>query len=128
LNFSEVFYVRNHLPVPEIDLKSYQIEIEGIKLKGKSFKLNDIQKFTKVEISATIQCGGNRRSEMGKVKQVAGLAWSGGAIGNAKWGGARLRDVLKAAGFTPENYPNPEKVHVQVRRSLSIIVKLTLFF
>lgn len=50
---------------------------------------------------------------MGKVKPVAGLAWTGGAIGNAKWTGARLKDVLSSAGFDPHKYPNPEKIHVQ---------------
>ena len=39
------------------------------------------------------------RSEMNKSgRKVKGLEWFGGAIGNAKWGGARLCDVLAAAG------------------------------
>jgi sulfite oxidase len=111
---NDLFYVRNHLPVPETDAKSYHLEIDGLNIrKTKTFSLNDLKKYPKVEISATIQCGGNRRSEMGTSKPVAGLAWSGGALGNAKWGGAKLKDVLKAAGFRPESYPNPEKIHVQ---------------
>lgn len=43
---------------------------------------------------------GNRRTEMSKIKTVKGLAWDQGAIGTAVWGGARLRDVLLAAGVT----------------------------
>ena len=27
-------------------------------------------------------------------KLIQGISWTGGAIGNAKWGGAYLRDVL----------------------------------
>lgn len=76
--------------------------------------MDEIKKFPKVSISATIQCGGNRRSDMGKAKPVAGLAWSGGAIGNAKWSGARLIDVLKQAGFNPESFKNPGSLHVKV--------------
>jgi sulfite oxidase len=107
--------VRNHLPVPEVDSKTYRLEIEGVNVKGRILNLDEIKKkFPKVEISATIQCGGNRRSEMGTSKPVGGLAWSGGAIGNANWTGARLRDVLKAAGFSADNYRKPEKYHVQV--------------
>ena len=56
-------------------------------------------KFPKYEVVSTIQCGGNRRAEMKAVKDLKGLPWTGGAIGNAKWGGARLYDVLKAAGI-----------------------------
>ena len=43
------------------------------------------------------------RSEMNKSgRKVKGLEWFGGAIGNAKWGGARLSDVLAAAGVDSE--------------------------
>ena len=43
------------------------------------------------------------RSEMNKSgRKVKGLEWFGGAIGNAKWAGARLSDVLAAAGVDPE--------------------------
>lgn len=51
---------------------------------------------------------------MGKERPVAGLAWTGGAIGNAKWTGVRLIDVLKAANFNPDCYKNPDKLHIQV--------------
>ena len=43
------------------------------------------------------------RSEMNKSgRKVKGLEWFGGAIGNARWGGARLCDVLAAAGVDSE--------------------------
>ena len=35
---------------------------------------------------------------MNRSAKVKGLEWFGGAIGNAKWGGARLSDVLAASG------------------------------
>ena len=44
------------------------------------------------------------RSEMNKTgRKVKGLEWFGGAIGNARWGGARLCDVLAAAGVDSEH-------------------------
>lgn len=39
---------------------------------------------------------------MGEKKPVRGLNWDKGAIGTAKWGGVRLRDVLVYAGLDPE--------------------------
>ena len=33
---------------------------------------------------------------------MKGLPWTGGAIGNARWAGARLYDVLRDAGMTEE--------------------------
>jgi len=100
--------------VPEIDAKTYEMEIEGLFVKEKVLTLKDIKSFPKHEISATIQCGGNRRKEMGEIKTVAGLNWSGGAIGNAKWGGARLQDVLKSVGFQKDGIKDLEKYHIQV--------------
>ncbi|KAG7169115.1 sulfite oxidase-like, partial [Homarus americanus] len=95
-----LFYVRNHLPVPEIDAANYELEIcdEGAK-KEKTLTLEDIKKYPKITITATIQCAGNRRSEMTKVKPVKGLSWGQAAIGNATWSGARLCDVLKDMGI-----------------------------
>lgn len=63
-----MFYVRNHLPVPEVDIKTYSLEIEGLGVRTKTLKLADIKKLPRHTITAAIQCGGNRRSEMGKVK------------------------------------------------------------
>lgn len=69
LNFSDIFYVRNHLPVPVIDPKTYEleVEIEGSK-KTLTLNLDQIKKLPKHDVDATIMCAGNRRSEMTKVR------------------------------------------------------------
>lgn len=97
---NEFFYVRNHLPVPEVYEDDYELEVE---IEGqeepKILTLEDIKtKFPKVSVTSAIQCAGNRRSEMNSVKKVKGLSWGRAAIGNATWSGARLRDVLAWAG------------------------------
>lgn len=107
---NEIFFVRNHLPVPEVDPKDYELEISGIGIKTIYLKLDDIKKFPKQSISSTIQCAGNRRSELNSVKEVKGLFWGSAAISNAQWSGARLYDVLKYAGI---NFDNPKIQHVQ---------------
>jgi sulfite oxidase len=97
---NHLFYVRSHLPTPDVDIAEYELEVGGVGVKNdKMLKLEDIKKFPKYTVTAAIQCGGNRRSEMHAEKAVKGLEWFGGAIGNAKWSGARLSDVLKAAGM-----------------------------
>jgi len=60
--------------------------------------MEELKKLPKVEIVATLQCSGNRRGDMNSVKRTSGTSWSQGAISTAKWGGARLTDVLKLAG------------------------------
>lgn len=65
--------MRNHLPVPEIDLKDYTLElaIEGTTKKTLDFKA--ITKYEKKTITAAVMCGGNRRSEMSKVDLLLNL-------------------------------------------------------
>lgn len=51
----------------------------------------------------TIQCAGNRRSEMSQVKNVKGLVWEKTAISTATWTGVLLADVLKHVGVSEAN-------------------------
>ncbi|XP_026480924.1 probable sulfite oxidase, mitochondrial [Ctenocephalides felis] len=111
---NEMFYVRNHLPVPDINVEDYELDIsveiacDKSVTKEATFKLDDIKKLPKYSVSAAIMCGGNRRSEMTKVKDVRGLTWGAAAVGNATWSGARLVDVLESMGIKSD-----EESHVQ---------------
>ncbi|KAG8197175.1 hypothetical protein JTE90_011333 [Oedothorax gibbosus] len=108
---NEVFFVRNHMPVPQIDPKEYELEISGLGIETITLTLDDIKnKFPKQTIAATIQCAGNRRSELNDVKEVKGLSWGTAAISNAEWGGASLCDVLKFAGV---DFNDPKIQHIQ---------------
>lgn len=100
----DFFYVRNHLPVPQIDINDYTLElaVEGTTKKTLDFKA--ITKYERQTITAAVMCGGNRRSEMSKVKQLKGINWNVGAVGNASWTGARLCDVLKDLGINEEKF------------------------
>ncbi|KAL7171711.1 hypothetical protein ACSBR2_036383 [Camellia fascicularis] len=59
----------------------------------------DIKKLPKYNLTATLQCAGNRRTAMSKVRAVKGVGWDISAIGNAIWGGAKLADVLELVGI-----------------------------
>ncbi|NXE03249.1 SUOX oxidase, partial [Chaetorhynchus papuensis] len=97
---NELFFTRNHLPVPSVEPGSYRLRVEGPGGRSLSLSLAELRgRFPKHEVTATLQCAGNRRSEMSRVRPVKGLAWDIGAISTARWGGARLRDVLLHAGF-----------------------------
>ena len=65
------------------------------------------------------------RSEMNKSgRNVKGLEWFGGAIGNAKWGGARLCDVLAAAGVDPDaDSKGGKRLVISVKKLNSIMKK-----
>ena len=101
---NEIFFVRNHLPVPTIGSKhALKVEGKGIR-KPLNLTIPELKKQFKVHtIGATIQCGGNGRSEMAGAKPVRGLKWGTNAISNAKWTGVKLVDVLKFVGADEEN-------------------------
>lgn len=97
-----IFFTRNHLPVPNVDPDTYRLHIVGAPGgQSLSLSLDDLYKFPKHEVTVTLQCAGNRRAEMNKVKAVKGLEWRTGAISTARWAGARLCDVLAQAGHRP---------------------------
>ena len=101
---SALFYIRHHHPVPYLkheEAENYKVKIDLTEI-GKGIaevSLDDIKKLPKVEVTATLQCSGNRRSGFNQVMRTSGTSWGQGAISNAKWGGAKLADVLKLAGL-----------------------------
>jgi sulfite oxidase len=95
---SDIFYVRNHLPVPLVNLENYKLELALEGETVKSLTLNEIKLYPKYTITSAVMCGGNRRSEMAETKSLKGLSWNIGAVGNASWTGARLCDVLQHLG------------------------------
>lgn len=101
---NDLFFVRNHLPVPVIDPKKYQLTVTKVgSTKQVNLSLEDLKrKFNKKSVVSIVQCAGNRRSEMVTIKPVKGLNWGAAAISNASWAGACLDDVLKRSGIDIE--------------------------
>jgi sulfite oxidase len=99
---NDLFYTRNHLPVPFIDVDKYALEVEGPDGRVHRLTLDDLRKYRRGSVVATIQCAGNRRNEMTKIKSVRGGAWDAGAISNAEWSGVYLRDVLAGLGYAAD--------------------------
>jgi len=97
---NDAFFVRWHLAdVPTtIDAKEFRIKVHGRVKNAMSLSLDDLKKnYQAVEIAAVCQCSGNSRGFF--KPRVAGGEWGNGAMGNAKWKGARLKDVLNKAGL-----------------------------
>ena len=110
----DLFYIRNHLPVPDLDAKIHRVSVGADGIDSISFSVDELkQLFPCYKVSATIQCGGNRRSEMIKEKPVKGLNWGVSAISNAEWTGVLLRDLLLYAGLTDEIIEMRSLRHVQ---------------
>tara|TARA_A100001015_G_scaffold250452_1_gene288895 strand:- start:18 stop:1184 length:1167 start_codon:yes stop_codon:yes gene_type:complete len=93
---NEDWYIRNHHPVPNINIDNYCLQIEGEGLKPHCFKLEEFKsKFKVHSVITTIQCGGNRRAEYNTVDKTSGNKWGYGAMSNAEWTGFYLRDIFE---------------------------------
>ncbi|MEA3210251.1 MAG: sulfite dehydrogenase (cytochrome) subunit [Chthoniobacter sp.] len=95
---NDAFFVRYHLPnIPlEVDLATFRLEVKGKVNTPLSLSLEELKTFETVEIVAVNQCSGNSRGFF--KPRVAGGQLGNGAMGNARWRGVRLKDVLEKAG------------------------------
>ena len=97
---NDAFFVRYHLSnIPEVDAAAWRLSIGG-DAAGKpiEFTLEQLQReFEVVEIAALCLCSGSRRGLSNP--HVPGIQWGHGAMGNARWKGVRLRDLLAQAGI-----------------------------
>ncbi|HXX26704.1 MAG TPA: molybdopterin-dependent oxidoreductase [Pseudolabrys sp.] len=99
---NDQFFVRYHLSdIPDVKAESYKIAIGGDGA-GSPFELtlDDLKKMPAIEVVAVNQCSGNRRGLSNP--HVAGVEWGYGAMGCARWKGARLKDILDKAGVKKE--------------------------
>jgi sulfite oxidase len=96
----DLHYVRNHAPVPNVDAATYRLEVVGLVDNALALSLEQlVGSFERHEVITTLQCAGNRRSELASVRPFEReVMWDGDAIGTALWAGARLADVLGVAG------------------------------
>lgn len=99
---NDQFYVRYHLSdIPEIDVKTYKIKVGGDGANGQAeITLDDLKKMPAVEVAAVNQCSGSRRGL--SQPHVQGVEWGYGAMGCARWKGAKLKDVLDKVGLKKE--------------------------
>ncbi len=95
----ESFFIRSHGNTPEINADSFRLSVEGLVEHPLTLSMAELVRFEQHAVTATLTCAGNRRSEHSRIKPVKGVQWREGAIGNAKWSGARLSDLLKKAGL-----------------------------
>ena len=93
------FFVRSHVYTPRIDAGQWRLTVGGEVASALTFTLEDLRRLPSAEIVSVLECAGNGRSFY--EPSVPGLQWGHGAVGNARWRGVRLADVLKRAGLKP---------------------------
>jgi DMSO/TMAO reductase YedYZ molybdopterin-dependent catalytic subunit len=99
---NDAFFVRYHLSyIPEVDVKTWKISVGGDGANGQAeLNMDSLKAMPAVEVVAVNQCSGNRRGLF--QPHVFGVEWGYGAMGCARWKGARLKDVLDKIGLKKE--------------------------
>jgi DMSO/TMAO reductase YedYZ molybdopterin-dependent catalytic subunit len=85
------FYV-NHYGTPgNLDASTWRVDVGGLVRRRRSLTMADIRDRPRHEVDFTLECSGNHG---------IGLDFAIGAIGHARWGGARLASLLEEAGIS----------------------------
>jgi DMSO/TMAO reductase YedYZ molybdopterin-dependent catalytic subunit len=94
---NELFFVRSHWIPRTPDPKKWRLTIDGEVDRTARMTLSELKKLPNVETTCVLQCAGNGRALYSPT--LPGVQWRYGAVGNARWTGVRVRDVLDHAGL-----------------------------
>jgi DMSO/TMAO reductase YedYZ molybdopterin-dependent catalytic subunit len=84
------FFSFNHFGQPtSLNEATWRVDIAGLVARPQSLRLADLKARSRHEVDFTLECSGNNGT---------GLDFAIGAIGNARWAGARLASLLEEAG------------------------------
>jgi DMSO/TMAO reductase YedYZ molybdopterin-dependent catalytic subunit len=96
---NDAFFVRYHLAnIPQVDAAAWRLNLGGDGANAQlELTLDELKRMPAAEVIAVNQCSGNRRGLF--MPHVPGVEWGYGAMGCARWKGARLKDLLDRIGL-----------------------------
>ena len=99
LTATDAFYVRGHGPMPRSDRSTWRLRVHGLVERELELSLSTLREaFPERQVTATLQCAGNRRAGLVAIRDIPGEApWGPGATGTATWTGVALGEVLALA-------------------------------
>src|SRR5882724_4177478 len=95
---SDLFFVRHHWEPSPPNPETWQLRVDGEVTRPLTLRLADLRRLPAVTATCVLQCAGNGRRF--HTPAVAGVQWSYGAVGNARWTGVRVKDLLEQAGVS----------------------------
>ena len=101
LTSPELFYVRNHGAVPEVDdasIPDWEFTIEGMVRHPITISFKQLlAEYEQITVPITLVCAGNRRKEQNQVRKSKGFSWGAAGVSTALWTGVAIGEVLKRA-------------------------------
>jgi sulfite oxidase len=91
------FFVRCHTYTPKVNFSEWNLKIDGVVERPMTLTMDDLKKLPRVELVGVLECAGNGRRFY--EPRLPGAQWAFGSVGNGRWAGVRLRDVLQKTGI-----------------------------
>jgi len=92
---TDLFYVRNHFPVPKVDAASWRLKVSGAVEKPLELTLEQLRELPSTTRPLTLECAGNGRQFLRPKSK--GVQWAMGAVSTGEWTGVPLSAVLDRA-------------------------------
>ncbi|MDQ2870459.1 MAG: sulfite oxidase [Acidobacteriota bacterium] len=93
---NDLFFVRHHWNPQYAGHKGWTLTVDGEVERPLRLTAEDLRRLPRTSVTCVLQCAGNGRGLYQPF--VPGVQWKYGAVGNARWTGVRVRDLLEQAG------------------------------
>src|SRR5688572_24747662 len=90
-------YLLIHYDIPDVDPASWRLSVGGHVRSPLELSLDDLRSRPTMTQAVTLECAGNGRTMI--EPHVVSQPWVLEAVGNARWTGTPLRDLLEEAGI-----------------------------
>ncbi|KAF7187572.1 Nitrate reductase [NADPH] [Pseudocercospora fuligena] len=101
LTSPELFYVRNHGHVPQVqdeDIPDWTFSIEGMVEHPITLTFRELlEQYEQHTYPITLVCAGNRRKEQNVVRKTKGFSWGAAGVSTAIFTGTLMSDVIRRA-------------------------------
>jgi DMSO/TMAO reductase YedYZ molybdopterin-dependent catalytic subunit len=94
---NDLFFVRHHWQPLIPDPAAWRLVVDGEVASPLALSLAELKRLPPATVTCVLQCAGNGRSLQNP--PVPGIQWGPGAVGNARWTGVRVKDLLQQAGI-----------------------------
>ncbi len=93
---NDLFFIRHHWNPTYPNVGRWSLTVAGEVERPLRLTLGELKKMPRASATCVLQCAGNGRGLYKPV--VPGVQWKYGAVGNARWTGVHVRDLLNRAG------------------------------
>lgn len=89
---NDLFYIRNHFDVPEVQAEGWRLSINGAVSTSSQRTLEQIKALPQQTLTVLLECAGNGRTSLNPPPN--GTRWNLGAVSQAEFTGASLKHLL----------------------------------